>query len=286
MLGGLAARTRMPGVREWLLTALCGAICIGVGNGLLAIAEQSIPSGLAALMYTTVPFWMIGIDSLLPGGAKPRVATVRGLLVGLLGVAVLILPAALREGWHGRMVSGFLILQLSAVGWILGSLLQKRVKTRASPFLTGAIQQISAGLVMFVPAGFLEKLPSSITARSEWAVAYLIVFGSLIGFTAFIYSMARLPVALVSIYTFVNPIVAVLLGSLFFTEPFGWRELISMAVIFSGIALVKRSETHKRAVGPGRGQPVTVATGADSAISTEVWSRSGVPQKRDNGRNL
>ncbi len=247
LLAARVARVRMPGMQEFLLTALCGVICIGIGNGFLAIAEQWIPSGLAALMYTTVPFWMVGIDSLLPGGTRPLAATVRGLLVGLFGVAFLILPTALREGWHGRTASGFFILQVSAVGWVLGALLQKRVKTRASPFLTGAIQQMGAGLVMFLPAGLLERLPSSITLRSELAVAYLVVFGSIVGYTAFIYSMARLPVALVSIYTFVNPIVAVLLGSLFFLEPFGSRELVAMAVIFVGIALVKWSETRQRA---------------------------------------
>lgn len=246
LLGAAFARVKMPGKREFLLTALCGAICIGIGNGFLAIAEQWIPSGMAALMYTTVPFWMIGIDSLLPGGNRPRAATVRGLIAGLAGVAILILPTALREGWHGRTVAGFLLLQISAVGWVLGALLQKRVRTEASPFLTGAIQQIGAGVVMFIPSGLWETMPSSVTLRSELAMAYLIVFGSLIGFTSFIYSMARLPVALVSIYTFVNPIVAVLLGSLFFGEPFGSREVIAMVIIFVGIALVKWSETRNR----------------------------------------
>lgn len=247
LAAGLVARARMPSGREFFLTALYGAICIGIGNGLLAIAEEWVPSGLAALMYTTVPFWMVGIDGLLPGGSKPFPATLRGLAVGLLGVAFLILPTALREGWHGRTVSGFFVLQLSAVGWVLGSLLQRRVKTQISPFLTGAVQQLGAGLVMFLPAGLWETFPSTVSLRSELAMAYLIVFGSIIGFTSFIYSMARLPVALVSIYTFVNPIVAVFLGFLFFREPFGSRELIAMLVIFGGIALVKRSEARKQA---------------------------------------
>jgi drug/metabolite transporter (DMT)-like permease len=197
-------------------------------------------------MYTTVPFWMVGMDAILPGGAKPLAATLRGLLLGLAGVAVLILPAALREGWHGRSVEGFLLLQLSAIGWVLGSLLQRRMPTATSPFLIGAVQQLGAGLVTFIPAAMFEKLPAHVTLRSELAMAYLIVFGSIIGFSSFVYSMARLPVALVSIYTFVNPIVAVLLGSVFFGEPFASREWIAMLVIFAGIALVKWSETRRR----------------------------------------
>ncbi len=241
-----AARVQMPGWRELFLTSLCGAACIGIGNGLLAIAEVWIPSGLAALMYTTVPFWMVGIDSLLPGGAKPLLSTLRGLLLGIVGVGVLVLPVLLREGWHGRTLGGFLLLQISAVGWVTGALLQRRVETRASPFLTGAVQQAAAGLVMFVPAAVFEKVPHSLTIRSELAVAYLVVFGSIVGFTSFIYSMARLPVALVSIYTFVNPVVAVLLGWLFFREPFGYRESVAMMIIFAGIAVVKWSESQRR----------------------------------------
>lgn len=266
LLAGFLMRARMPTFREFLLTALCGAICIGIGNGLLAIAELWIPSGLAALMYTTVPFWMVGMDALLPGGVKPLAATLRGLLIGLAGVVFLILPTALHEGWHGRSVEGFLLLQLSAVGWVLGSLLQRRIPTATSPFLVGAVQQVGAGLVTFIPASMFEKLPATITQRSELAMAYLIVFGSIIGFSSFVYSMARLPVAIVSIYTFVNPIVAVLLGSLFFGEPFASREWIAMLIIFAGIALVKWSETHKRTSAPPKEMPVT----AGSDVSTRI----------------
>jgi drug/metabolite transporter (DMT)-like permease len=238
MFGGLA----IPRDRELWLTAVCGIICIGVGNGFLALAETYVPSGLAALFYTTAPFWMVGIDALLPHGKRPLAATVGGLLVGLSGVVYLIYPAAIGEGFHGKTVAGFVLLQISAAGWVSGSLLQKRVHSRAMPFVSGAVQQLAAGLAMFVPAALLEQLPHHIDARPVYAIAYLVTFGSIIGYSSFIYSMARLPIALVSIYTFVNPVVAVLLGWLFFREPFGWRGVIAMAVIFAGIALVRRSE--------------------------------------------
>jgi len=248
LLGGAAlAGIALPRGRELLLTALCGIVCIGIGNGFLAIAEEYVPSGLAALFYTTSPFWMVGIDALLPGGKRPRLPTVGGLAVGLLGVAFLILPAALHEGFGGKVVSGFLILQISGIGWVLGSLLQKRVGAKASLFVSGAVQQLAAGIAMSVPASIFEKMPHAVGARSGLAVAYLVVFGSLIGFSAFIYAVAKLPVAVVSIYAFVNPIVAVWLGFLFFREPFGFRELIAMIVIFAGIALVRWSESSRRA---------------------------------------
>ncbi len=245
----LAARiggAHLPRGRELMLTAVCGIICIGIGNGCLAIAEEWIPSGLAALFYTTSPFWMVGIDALLPGGRKPLGSTIAGLSVGLFGVAFLIFPAAAHEGVHGRTLAGFLILQLSGIGWVAGSLLQKRVEARAHSFVSGAVQQLAAGLATFVPAAFFEKMPSSIHLRPALAVAYLVIFGSIVGFSSFIYCMSRLPVAIVSIYTFVNPVVAVFLGWLFFREPFGYRELIAMFIVFLGIALVKWSESVRR----------------------------------------
>lgn len=240
-ISGLA----IPRGRQLWMTAACGVICIGVGNGFLAIAETYIPSGLAALFYTTAPFWMVGVDGLLPHGKRPLVTTVLGLLLGLSGVVYLIYPAAAGEGIHGKTILGFLLLQISAIGWVLGSLLQKRVQSEAMPFVSGAVQQLAAGLAVFIPAAVNEHLPHHLSMRPIYAVAYLVIFGSIVGYSSFIYAMAKLPVAIVSIYTFVNPIVAVFLGWVFFRESFGTRGVTAMAIIFSGIAVVKRSESKK-----------------------------------------
>jgi drug/metabolite transporter (DMT)-like permease len=239
----------LPRGREFWQTAACGIIGIGIGNGCLAMAELYIPSGLAALFYTTAPFWMVGLDTLLPGGKKPFASTVGGLLVGVAGVLYLIYPAAVQEGPGGRTLAGFLLIQLSAVGWVLGALLQKRVKSRALPFISGALQQVAAGLAIFIPALLFESLPHSIAVRPLLAIAYLVVFGSIIGYSSFIYTMAKLPVAIVSLYIFINPIVAVFLGWLFFREPFGYRGSVAMLIIFSGIALVRWSESARRRSG-------------------------------------
>lgn len=235
----------IPRGRELWQTAICGVICIGIGNGLLAIAEVYIPSGLAALFYTVTPFWMIGIDALLPHGRRPVPLTLAGLLIGLAGVAFLVYPAALRDGLQGREVGGFLLIQLSTIGWVTGSLLQKRVAGRTQPFVSGAVQQLAAGLAVFLPAGLFEKFPTTISSSSLMAVAYLVVFGSLIGFSAFIYSVAKLPVAVASLYTFVNPAVAMLLGGLVYHEPFGSREVTAMLIIFAGIVAVRWSESRR-----------------------------------------
>jgi drug/metabolite transporter (DMT)-like permease len=244
LIGARIAGLRIPSGRELIGTSICGAICIGIGNGFLALAETWIPSGLAALFYTTCPFWMVGIDALLPGGKRPLASTIRGLLVGVAGVVILVLPAAIREGFRGGTFTGFLVLQLSAAGWVFGALLQKRVETRSEAIVTGAVQQLAAGLAMFLPAALFEHIPHNVSSRSAFAVAYLVLFGSGIGFTAFIYAITRLPVAIVSVYTFVNPVVALFLGWLFFREAFGVRELIAMFVIFAGIVVVKWSESR------------------------------------------
>lgn len=245
LLGAAIAGARLPRGRELLLTAICGIICIGIGNGGLATGEKYLASGLAALIYTASPFWMVGLDALLPGGRRPRASTIAGLLVGLLGVAVLLVPAAAHGGWRGGMMFGIVVLEISVVGWVLGALLQKRVADHSTALVRGAVQQLAAGLAVFLPAGVFEKLPHAVGTRPALAVAYLVVFGSFIGFTAFIYAMEKLPVAIVSIYTFVNPIVAVSLGWLFYREHFGWRELIAMLIIFAGIAIVRWSENSQ-----------------------------------------
>jgi drug/metabolite transporter (DMT)-like permease len=246
---------RLPRGRELARTAACGIICIGIGNGCLAVAEMWIPSGLAALFYTTAPFWMVGLDAVLPHGRRPGVLSLMGLVVGVTGVVILVLPSVRHEGFRGATFVGFATLQLSAAGWTLGALLQKRVPTRSSPVIIGGVQQLAAGLAVFVPAALSESWPHHISHRSSYAVLYLVIFGSLLGFSAFIYAMARLPVALVSIYTFVNPVVAVALGWVLFREPFGSDKVAAMVVIFLGIAVVKRGESKLMAERNGSAGP-------------------------------
>jgi len=240
-LAGIA----IPRGRELWLTALCGVIGIGIGNTFLALAELRIPSGSAALFYTTAPFWMVGMDALLPAGRKPLATTLVGLAIGMLGVAYLIYPAAIEEGLSGKTWPGFLLIQVSVAGWTLGSLLQKRVHSHAPPFVSGAVQQLAAGAVCAVLALSFETMPARVGTRATLAVAYLVVFGSIVGYSAFIYVVKKLPVAIVSIYYFVNPVVAVLLGWVFFREPFGLRSAFAMVIIFAGIGIVRWSERSK-----------------------------------------
>jgi len=242
-----AARARgahLPSGRELWFTALYGVIILGIGNGCLSFAEKIIPSGLAALFITTSPFWMIGFEALLPGGERLHGPTIAGMLVGLLGTLLLVAPSAIHQGFGGPILTGFLLLQFGCCGWSAGSIAQRRYETRAHPVVSGAIQQLATG-VAFTAASLAIKQPAiHWSAKGVAAVGYLVVFGSIVGYSAYIYTLDKLPVSIVSIYNYINPVVAVFLGWLFYREAFGVRELLAMAVIFTGVALVKRFSRH------------------------------------------
>jgi drug/metabolite transporter (DMT)-like permease len=240
LAGALAAKARLPRGRELLATALNGVVILGVGNTCLTIAELWIPSGLAALIITTSPLWMVGIDAFLPGGERLRLPTVAGILVGALGAVLLVAPRAAGLAAGAHLWGAFLLLQLANFAWSFGSLRQRRMPGRAHPIVSGAVQQLAAGLACLPAALFKVGQPIDWRLRAAGAALYLVVFGSIVGYSAYVYALDKLPVALVSTYTYVNPIVAVFLGWLFYREPFGRLEAAGMAVIFLGVAIVKR----------------------------------------------
>jgi drug/metabolite transporter (DMT)-like permease len=244
LVAALLAGVKMPGRGELMKTSLNGIVILGIGNGCLATAETLIPSGLAALMITIGPFWMLGIDAMLPPRVRLHGPTILGLVVGMTGAALLVGPGALDGGVSSNVVKGFLILQLGCFGWSLGSLIQRRQQTDAHPIVGGAIQQLATGLA-FIPIAYLTGGPVNLTTRGVGAIIYLIVFGSIVGYSSYVYALEHLPVAVLSIYNYINPVVAVILGWLVYREPFGSRELAAMVIIFAGVAMVKRAESRR-----------------------------------------
>jgi len=234
------SKAHLPTGRELWYTALYGVIIIGTGTGCLVFAEQWVPSGLAAVFITVSPFWMIGIEALIPGGDRLHGPTIVAMLVGLVGTILLVAPEAMQEGFGGPLLRGFLLLQLGCAGWSLGSILQRRHQTKAHPVVSGAVQQLATGLAFAVPAFFAKPHPSTWSARSIGAIIYLVLFGSIVGYSAYIFVLDRLPISVVSLYNYINPIIAVFLGWIFFREHFGLQEVIAMLIIFAGVALVKR----------------------------------------------
>jgi drug/metabolite transporter (DMT)-like permease len=244
LIGALATGAHLPRGRELWETSFYGVIALGFGNGCLAFAEQWIPSGLAALFVITSPFWLVGMEALSPGGERLHGPTIRGMLIGFAGVLTLVAPAAFNQASRSVVLGGFLLLQLGSAGWAIGSIAQRKQKSRAHPFVSGAVQQLATGLVYAIPA-LLWHSPIHWSGRGVGAVIYLITFGSIVGYSAYLYALDRLPIAIASIYTYINPLVAVGLGWLFYREPFGWREALAIVIIFVGVAVVKRSSSRQ-----------------------------------------
>lgn len=230
----------LPRGRELWLTALNGVVILGLGNAALTFAETWIASGLAALILTTSPFWLVGIEALVPGGERLHAPTVAGMIVGSAGAALLVAPGAWTHGLDHNLLKGFLVLQLGCICWTGGSIAQRRQPSRAHPVVSGGVQQLAAGLAFAVLALLIRERPVAWGFRGVAALFYLVVFGSIVGYSAYIYAMDKLPVAVVSVYTYINPVVAVSLGWLFYREPFGAREAAAMIVIFAGVAVVKK----------------------------------------------
>jgi drug/metabolite transporter (DMT)-like permease len=235
------SKAHVPAGRELLYTALFGVITIGIGTGSLAFAELWIPSGLAALIVSMQPFWMVGVEAVIPGGEGLHFPTIFGMLVGVGGTALLVGPSAFQQGLGGPVVRGFWLLQIGCFGWSLGSILHRRHSTKAHPVVTAALQQLATGLFFLPPALFvLKSHPLAWNWRGASAILYLAVFGGIVGYSAYIYALSELPVSIVSSYTYINPIVALWLGWLFYREPIGPREIAAMVTIFAGVALVRR----------------------------------------------
>ncbi|MEO7648933.1 MAG: EamA family transporter [Bryobacteraceae bacterium] len=236
----VARGAAIPRGRGLLNASGGGVLILGLGNGALVFAERLIPSGLAGLFITISPFWLVGLEALVPGGEALHWPAVCGMLVGLAGAGMLVVPGAIGQHLDKSVLHGFLILQLGMACWSLGSILQKRQTVAAHPIVVGAVHQLAAGLA-FLPLAFLiREQPVVWNVRGAGALIYLVIFGSIVGYSSYVYALDKLPVAIVSIYPYLNAVVAVGLGWLVYREPFGITEAIAMAVIFGGVALVKR----------------------------------------------
>lgn len=234
----------MPRGRELFTACWTSMLTLGIGNGALVFAELWIPSGTASLILTMTPFWMVGVEALLPGGEPLHAPTLGGMAVGLAGAALLFTP-----GGGTRPVSllgGFLLLQFCMAGWSFGSLLQRRRPGKAHSVVVAGVQMLVNGLTAGACALVIPEHPIRWETRSVVAIVYLIVFGSILGYAAYVYMLDRLSVALASVYTYVNVVVAMALGWLVYREPFGWRETAAMLVLFAGVGAVKRYSAKAR----------------------------------------
>ena len=205
----------MPTGRALARTCGIGLLLLGVANTCLTYSETLIPSGLAALFLTTAPFWLVGLEALIPGGDRLTWPVTVGLAIGLCGTALLVTPGAGALQITPAVWTGFLILQIGSFCWNAGSILQRRWKTETHPILTGAVQQMAVGLVCLGLVAAIPQRPVHWNWTGVAGVAWLVTFGSIVAYSAYIYSLETLPISLVSLYTYINPVVAVALGWMF-----------------------------------------------------------------------
>ncbi len=235
----------LPKKSDLIHLAIVAITLLGIGNGLVAFGEKFVPSGLTALLITTVPFWIVGIETFLPHGKKINIKVAGGLVLGLAGVA-LILGDDLKGLLNSNYLIGVISLMIAVVGWSAGSVYSKYKKVTVHPLMGAAVEMIIAGVVLTIIASVLGEFSQlKFTSESLTAFIYLIIFGSLIGYSSYIYSIAHLPVSFVSTYAYINPVIALFLGWLILGEEISFRILIATAIILAGVMLVKRGNESK-----------------------------------------
>jgi drug/metabolite transporter (DMT)-like permease len=234
-----------PQACHWRSAAVVGMFLLLGGNGGVVWAEQRVASGIAALLVGAVPLWMVGIDALRPQGARPRWATLLGVLIGLAGIALLVGPSDLSGGGLSVDLLGVLALLLATLLWAVGSLYSRAAPLPASALLGASMEMLAGGaglLILGTLTGEWGRLDlASITPRAGWGLAYLIVFGSLVGFAAYTWLLRNAPTPLVSTYAYVNPLVAIVLGNLLGQEALSPRLFLAAAIIISAVFLINTS---------------------------------------------
>lgn len=232
-----------PTAVHWRTTSIVGGLLLLGGNGGVVTAEKTVPSGLAALIVATVPLWMVVVDWVRPGGSRPTARVALGLLAGLAGVALLIFGSGGREAVSGRVdLFGGLILVAASLSWSIGSIYSRHAPLPKSPLMATAMEMLAGGALLALAGLALgqgsELQLSAVTGKSVLAVVYLIVFGSLIGFSAYVWLLQVTTPARAGTYAYVNPVVAVGLGYLVAGEPLTRTTLIAAAIILTAVVII------------------------------------------------
>jgi drug/metabolite transporter (DMT)-like permease len=230
-----------PDLSQWKPAAMVGMLLLVFGNGLISWSEQRIPSGLAALLTATVPFWMVILDWTRHHGAAPTSRTVLGLIIGFMGVALLCQPWSSSGGNRFDLLGAGMVM-VAALSFATGSLYSVRANLPSSPMLSMGMEMLSGGVIA-LGVGMLRGEPanievSAITGRSLLALTYLILFGSLVGFNAYMWLLRVCRPAWVSTYAFVNPVIAVILGWALGGEPLTASTLMAALLIVLSVFFI------------------------------------------------
>lgn len=242
---GLAAVLRLrghalPPASSWGRLAVLGFFMLALGNGGVVLGSEVLPSGLTAVLIGTSPFWMVSVEAIVTGGQQLFVRQWTGLIVGLLGIVVLVWPDITAGGASGRaFLLGVVAVQVACAGWAVGSAYTRRHVMPSDVLGAAAVQMLFGGVFMTLAGTALGEWPRlGWSGRTAIAFAYLTVAGSIVAFAAYSYALRHMDVAVVSLYTYVNPVIAVALGTWLLGEPFGWRMVAAAALIAIGVVIV------------------------------------------------
>jgi drug/metabolite transporter (DMT)-like permease len=238
----LATGRGLPKPRLWAPLALLAILMNVVGNGFVVYAQQYVASGLTAVLIATTPFWSALLERLLPNGERFTTRSLTGLALGFSGIVVLVWPEMTNGGAGGRaFVIGVIAIQLACIGWVIGTSYAKRHELGDNPFPSTALQMVFSGTMLLTAAtAHGDWATVSFTPRTIAAMLYLAIAGSLVAYSAYIYAIQHLPLQLVSLYAYINPMIAVALGSLLLDEPLSARVVIAAALVLAGTWIVGR----------------------------------------------
>jgi drug/metabolite transporter (DMT)-like permease len=242
VLGALAAHARLRGCRlerpqlvHWRSAAIVGTLLLLGGNGGVVLAELRIPSGVAAVLVATTPIWLAVFDAILTR-RRPSGLVIGGLVAGIVGVAVLLAPV---EGFGELDPLGVGLVVLAEIAWASGSIYARHAPLPRSGLLLTGMEMLAGGAALLLAGTLLGELGQAnvgaFSPRSLLAVAYLIVFGSIVAFTAYTWLLANTSVAIVGTHAYVNPVVAVALGAILLSEPITPRTLIASVIIIGAV---------------------------------------------------
>lgn len=245
LAGALAARGhKLPAREAWGRLAVLGFFMFLFGNGGVVWGVERLPSGLAAVLVGTSPFWMVSVEALVSPGTQLFARQWIGLIVGFTGIVILVWPDIAQGGAGGTQFAlGVLSVQLACAGWAVGSSYTRRHVMPADVLGSAAMQMVFGGLFLTglgTTLGEWGRL--SFTGVTASAMVYLTFVGSIIAFTAYSYALRHMDVATVSLYTYINPVIAVALGTVFLDEPFHMRMVLAAVVILVGTLIVGRND--------------------------------------------
>ena len=246
---------------HWRSATLLGGLLLLGGNGLVSVAEQAVPSGITALIVAAVPFWMVLLNA-MEQRSRPRLSVLAGLVLGILGLAILVLPSGASASGHTDSL-GVVLLLTATFCWAVGSLYAHRAPLPSSTFLGIAMEMIGGGVLLWL-VGLLSGEGAAlhlqaITPKSLLALIYLTLFGSLLGFSAYVWLLKVTTPARASTYAFVNPVIAVLLGWALAGETLTPRIALAGGIIVTAVCIIMYFGASKAAAAPQGAKPEEAA---------------------------